>query len=219
MTQTRVKICGITSEKDLFLSVEAGADAVGFVVDAPGSPRTLPIKEADRLIRMTPIFVETVAVTVPKNLNHLERIYDFLKPNILQIHSSCSIYQKIRERIPEARLMGAVPVKSNLTVDEVVDATNMLDAVLLDTYSPSGCGGTGRTHSWELSRRVRDIIYPKPLILAGGLNQENVEEAIRTVKPYAVDVSSGVESQPGKKDRGKVFKFIQNARAVDREWS
>jgi phosphoribosylanthranilate isomerase len=219
MTQTRVKICGIKSQKDLVLSVEAGADAVGFVVDAPGSPRNLSINEAKRLIRMTPIFVKTIAVTIPKDLDHLERIYNFLKPDILQIHSSCRIHERIRERLPQARLIGAVSVKSKLTVDVVVEATNMFDAVLLDSYSPNGYGGTGRTHSWELSRHIRDAIYPKPLVLAGGLNPENVGEAIRTVKPYVVDVSSGVEAQPGKKDRGKIIEFIKNAREVEIEWN
>jgi len=215
MSRARVKICGITSTRDLLTSVKAGADAVGFVVDAHRSPRNLPLDKAKRLMEATPIFVETIAVTIPENLRHLAKIYDELNPDVIQIHGLTRVHHEVRERLPDARLIRALQVKQGLTVDAVSETADVFDAILLDSGTSSGYGGTGKTHNWELSRRVRDAIYPKPLILAGGLKPENVREAICMVKPYAVDVSSGVESSPGKKDSKKVFEFIKNAMEVE----
>ena len=215
MSRVRVKICGITSERDLFTAVEAGADAVGFIVDVPQSPRNLPINKAKALMKATPIFVKTVAVTVPKSLNHLEEIYMKLNPDAVQVHGITNMHEEAHERLPDACLIGAIQVGSDLNVDYILKATSVLDAVLLDTYVPNRYGGTGRIHDWRVSRRVRDAVYPKPLILAGGLRPENVGEAIRAVKPYAVDVSSGVELRPGVKDRDKVFEFVRNAKEVE----
>ena len=215
MSRVRVKICGITSQKDLFMAVEAGADAVGFVVETPQSPRNLSINKAKRLIKSVPIFVEAVIVTVPKNLSHLERIYRKLHPDVIQVHGMFYMGEKIRELLPDTRLIGVIQVKSDLDVNAIIKMVDVFDAVLLDTPAPDGCGGTGKVHDWKLSRRIRDAIYPKPSILAGGLRPENVKKAIRIVKPYAVDVSSGVELSPGVKDRKKVFEFIKNAKGIE----
>jgi phosphoribosylanthranilate isomerase len=215
MSPTRVKICGITSRKDLHTSVKAGADAVGFVVDAPRSPRNLTLKNAKRLVEATPIFIETVAVTVPQDICHLVKIHSELKPDALQIHGLSHNPEEIRERLPDARLIHAVQVQSSLKNDAVVELADVFDAILLDSYVSNGYGGTGKTHSWEISRQIRDAIFPKPLILAGGLKPENVEEAIKTVKPYAVDVSTGVESRPGVKNERKIFEFIKNAGEIE----
>ncbi len=106
-------------------------------------------------------------------------------------------------------------MKSDRVVDEAVKAANAFDAVLVDSFVSGKFGGTGRVHDWELSKRVKRLIHPKPLILAGGLNPENVQDAVRAVQPYAVDVSTGVESQPGIKDSKKVFEFIKNAKEVE----
>lgn len=215
MSRARVKICGITSLKDLLVSVKAGADAVGFVVDVPRSPRNLTLNRVNRLMRATPIFVETVAVTVPEDLSHLEKIQRELHPDIIQVHGLSHMHKEIRGRLSDVRLIGAVQLKSNLNIDEVVEVADTFDAILLDSYVPNGYGGTGKTHNWELSGRVREAIYPRPLILAGGLNPMNIKEALCTVKPYAVDVSSGVESRPGRKDGKKVLEFIKNAKEIE----
>jgi phosphoribosylanthranilate isomerase len=215
MSRIRVKICGITSLEDLHIAVEAGADAVGFIVDVPRSPRNLSMNEAKKFVKATPVFVKTVVVTVPKDLNHVKYIYRELSPNILQVHNIKNLGEEIRGRLPEACLIGAVQVQSDLTIEAAVEAANMFDAVLLDSYVQGKYGGTGRTHDWKLSQRVRERIHPKPMILAGGLNSENVREAIRTVKPYAVDVSSSVESGSRKKDREEVIEFIRKAKEVE----
>nr|MDO8079554.1 phosphoribosylanthranilate isomerase [Candidatus Freyarchaeota archaeon] len=214
MSRVRVKICGITSTKDLLIAVDAGADAVGFVVDVFQSPRNLTINEAKEIIKSTPIFVETVVVTVPKDLNHLEKIQKELNPSSIQLHGLNQKYKEIRKSLPNTHLIGAIQAESHQAIYTAAEAADVLDAVLLDSHVPGKYGGTGKTHDWEISKRVREAIYPKPLILAGGLKPENVEEAIQRVKPYAVDVSSGVESQPGVKNPEKVFEFIKNAKGV-----
>ena len=215
MSRVRVKICGITSPEDLFVAVEAGADAVGFIIDVLSSPRSLSVDEAKKLIKATPIFVETVAVTVFEGSSHIEEISKELNPSIIQVHGLNHLHKEARERLLDTRLIGALQVKSSLEIDGITRATDAFDAVLLDSYVPGKYGGSGATHDWELSKRVKEAIYPKPLILAGGLKPENVKEAICTVKPYAVDVSSGVESRPGVKDRKKVFEFIKNVKEAE----
>jgi phosphoribosylanthranilate isomerase len=216
MSRVRVKICGITSPKDLLTAVEAGADAVGFIVDVPQSPRDLSIDEAGKLIEATPIFVDTVVVTVPTDVSHLEKICEESKADIIQVHGSSHLYREIRERLPDACLICGVQARSKVTTDTIIQAAaNLFNAVLIDSHVPGKYGGTGTTHDWELSRRIRELIHPKPLILAGGLRPENVSEAIRMVKPFAVDVSTGVESRPGVKDRKKVFEFIRNAQEAE----
>jgi phosphoribosylanthranilate isomerase len=212
MSRVRVKICGITSPKDLLTAVEAGADAVGFIVDVPQSLRNLSTGEAGKLIEATPVFVDTVVVTVPENIDHLEKIYEKLKADIIQVHGSGHLHKEIRERLPDARLICGVQARSEATTDTIIQAAaNLFNAVLIDSHVPGRYGGTGTTHDWELSKRIRELIHPKPLILAGGLRPENVSEAIRVVKPFAVDVSTGVESRPGVKNRKKVLEFVRNA--------
>ncbi len=213
--KVKVKICGITSNEDLVTAIEAGADAVGFVVNVSSSPRNLTIEKAERLMRNTPVFVKNVVVTVPKRLGELVEIYERLRPDILQIHGHNLSDSVIREKLANTRLIRAIQVKSVHAVDEAVKTANTFDAVLLDTFVPDKFGGTGEVHDWELSKHIRLKVHPKPLILAGGLNPENVQDAVRVVKPYAVDVSSGVESQPGIKDSKKVFEFIKNAKEVE----
>jgi phosphoribosylanthranilate isomerase len=215
MSRVRVKICGVTSLQDLLIAVDAGAYAVGLVVDVPRSPRNLSLNEAAKLMKSTPIFVETVVVTVPDDIGHLEEICKELNPGTIQVHGLNHLREEVRKKFPDAQLIGAVQAKPGLAVNTAVEAAEVFDAVLLDSYVSGEHGGTGKTHDWNLSKRVRDAVYPKPLILAGGLKPENVKEAICRVKPYAVDVSSGVEASPGVKDREKVFKFITNAKEVE----
>ncbi len=210
--RTRVKVCGIKTQKDLSMVVEAGVDAVGFVVDVPSSPRSLTVKEARRLVRLTPVFVETVAVTVPKDPSHLERIVEEVNPDAVQIHGLSIFEERLESVLSSVKIIAAVPATENAP-EVALRVSNFSDAILVDT--PGGNGGTGRTHDWTISRRVRELIHPKPLILAGGLNPWNVGEAVKTVKPYAVDVSSGVEVKPGVKDRDKVFKFVKSVLEVE----
>jgi len=215
MRKVRVKICGITREEDLAVAVEAGADAVGFIVGVPSSPRNLTLERAERLVKQVPVFVDSVVVTVPDSLNSLVKIYDRLRPTAIQIHGEKPLEASvIREKIRGARLIKTVYIKTGNMPTAVIEDSKFFDAVLLDSFTSGQYGGTGMVHDWELSKQIKQIIEPTPLILAGGLKPENVKEAILTVQPYAVDVASGVESQPAVKDPKKVYEFIKNAKEI-----
>lgn len=215
MRTVKVKICGITSKEDLETVCNLGADAVGFVVEVAGSPRNLSLEKAKTLFRCVPTSVKSVLVVMFQSLEELSRLYEELKPDMIQIHGEFDPETSaLREKLSDAVLIKSVSVKSEESVQEAVKASKFFDAVLADSWLAGRYGGTGLTHNWMLSKRIREAIHPKPLILAGGLNAENVKEAIKAVRPYAVDVSTGVEVKPGVKDPVKVEAFIKNAKQV-----
>jgi phosphoribosylanthranilate isomerase len=215
MRKVRVKICGITREEDLAIAVAAGADAVGFIVDVPSSPRNLTLERTERLLKQVPVFVDSVVVTIPDSVESLVKIYDSLKPTAIQIHGEEPFDATvIREKIRGARLIKTVYAKTGNVTAAVMEDSKAFDAILLDSFASGQYGGTGMIHDWELSRQIKQIIEPTPLILAGGLKPENVKEAILTVQPYAVDVASGVELRPAVKDPKKVFEFTKNAKEI-----
>jgi phosphoribosylanthranilate isomerase len=214
MRRVRVKICGITRKEDLDAAATAGADAVGFVVGVASSPRNIALEEAEKLIRQVPPFVKSVLVTVPRGIDEFET-YEKLNPDAIQIHGeNLHAAASVRLKIPNTLLIGAVNANLANALNVISRASKLFDAVLLDSFVNGRYGGTGIVHDWELSKRAKQAIHPKPLILAGGLNPENVAEAVRAVEPYAVDVSSGVERQPGIKDHKKMIDFIKNAKDV-----
>jgi phosphoribosylanthranilate isomerase len=214
MNAVRVKICGITRKEDLDAAAAAGADAVGFVVGVASSPRNLSLREAERLIRQVPPFVKSVLVTVPRSIDDFE-MYEKLNPDAIQIHGeNLHAAASVRLKFPNIQLIGAVNAQRAKDLNIIARASKLFDAILLDSFADGRYGGTGVVHDWKLSKRFNQVIHPKPLILAGGLNPENVAEAVRTVQPYAVDVSSGVEQQPGIKSHKKIVEFIKNAKDV-----
>jgi phosphoribosylanthranilate isomerase len=208
----RVKICGITRKEDLDAAVEAGADAVGFVVGVASSPRNLSLTEASRLIRQVPPFVASVLITVPRSIGDFA-VYEKLNPDVIQVHGEdLDTAESVRLKLPDTQLIWAVNAQLVSHLDAVAKAAKLFDAVLVDSFADGRYGGTGVVHDWELSRRVKQAVHPQPLILAGGLNPENIAEAVCTVEPYAVDVSSGVERHPGIKSHQKMVEFIKNAK-------
>jgi phosphoribosylanthranilate isomerase len=210
----RVKICGITREEDLDAAVEAGADAVGFVVGVASSPRNLSLKKTESLIEQVPLFVKSVLVTVPRSIEDFTA-YEKLNPDVIQIHGdNLHATEAIKLKFPNIIFIRGVNAQVTNDLEAVAKTAKLFDAVLFDSFVEGRYGGTGVVHNWEISRRVRQVIQPKPLILAGGLNPENVAEAVRTVEPYAVDVSSGVEQKPGVKSNHKIVEFIKNAKDV-----
>jgi phosphoribosylanthranilate isomerase len=210
-----VKICGITREEDLAVAVAAGADAVGFLVGVPSSPRNLTLERAERLLRQVPIFVDSVVVTAPQNIDGLVEICKRLKPTAIQIHGKKNVVaSEIRERIKDTRLIKTIYVKASSLSETVIEDLKTFDAVLLDSFTKGQYGGTGRVHDWTLSRQIKEAVSPLPVILAGGLKPENVKEAILMVQPYAVDVASGVELQPAVKDHEKIRAFVENAKEI-----
>jgi phosphoribosylanthranilate isomerase len=215
LRSVRVKICGITREEDLAVAVAAGADAVGFLVGVPSSPRNLTLERAERLLRQVPIFVDSVVVTAPQNIDGLVEICERLKPTAIQIHGKKNVVaSEIRERIKDTRLIKTIYVKASSLSETVIEDLKTFDAVLLDSFTKGQYGGTGRVHDWTLSRQIKEAVSPLPVILAGGLKPENVKEAILTVQPYAVDVASGVELQPAVKDHEKIRAFVENAKEI-----
>ena len=208
--RVRTKICGITRVEDLEAAVTAGADAIGFIVGVPASTRNLSLEKAARLVKQVPVFTSSVLVMVPGDLDDLTEAYEMISPKILQVHGDgVPSVEEIREAIPEAALIKGIRSEPGEALKAAEEASGF-DAVLLDTFSPGRHGGTGMTHDWRISEKISRNVGPRRLILAGGLNPSNVQEAIRTVRPYAVDVSTGVESRPGVKDHGKIASFIEN---------
>ena len=165
-------------------------------------------------MRQVPVFTSSVLVMVPGALDDLTEAYDTIRPNILQVHGDdVPNVEEIREAIPGAPLIKGIRSESGEEMRAAEEAAGF-DAILLDTFSPRRHGGTGMIHDWRISEKIRKNVGPRRLILAGGLNPSNVQEAIRTVRPYAVDVSTGVESSPGIKDHEKIASFIEIVREV-----
>ena len=214
MRNVRVKVCGLTREEDVAIAVEAGADAVGFILGIPSSPRNLTLEKAERLVSKVPVFVDSVIVTAPKSFEWLIEVVQRVKPSAIQIHGKEQLdFTEIRRKLGNTRLIKTVYVKEALdkeTLEELKD----FDAILLDSFNKGQYGGTGKIHDWGLSAKIREAVKHVPVILAGGLKSENVKEAILKVQPYAVDVASGVEQEPGIKDHEKVRAFVENAKQI-----
>ncbi len=211
----KVKICGVKSDRDLNMAVNAGADAVGFITEVPvDSPRKISISEASRLISKVPVFVTSVLVIMPKNADEAVRLINEAKPTAVQIHNALPLADLRKIRETGVKVIKTILVSDRADIKTLIDQINrfsgIADAVLLDTAVGGKTGGTGVSHNWELSEKLvlgADI----PVILAGGLNPSNVSEAVQCVHPYAVDTASGVETN-GNKDEKKVIDFINNAR-------
>jgi len=199
----------------LAVAVAAGADAVGFIVGVPSSPRNLTLEKAKMLLKQVPVFVDSVVVTAPKSIKQLVEVCERLKPSAIQIHGKEQLNSsEIREKIEDTRLIKTVYVTEAALNETAIEDSKMFDALLLDSFTKGQYGGTGKVHDWTLSRQIKEAVAPVPVILAGGLKPENVKEAILTVQPYAVDVASGVELEPGVKDHEKARAFVENAKKI-----
>jgi phosphoribosylanthranilate isomerase len=202
----RVKICGITSVADGLAAAEAGADMIGLML-FEGSPRHITIAQAAEISRALSPFVLKVGVFVNPTESEVMEAIATCGLNLLQFHGD--------EPSDFCTQFGLMSVKA-LRVQNAESISALenyaTDAFLLDAYSKSGLGGTGEKFNWDLAIEAQR--FNKPIFLAGGLTPENVAEAVRQVRPFAVDVSSGVESAPGKKDAAKVRAFIAAAKSV-----
>lgn len=204
MSAVRSKICGITRMEDALAAVEAGADAIGFVFYAK-SPRAVSVQQARAIIQALPPFVTTVGLFVNASRCELGEILDAVPLDLLQFHGDETAEQCEGWRRPYIK---ALRVKSGDDIAAAVDAYPSASGVLLDTYVEGVPGGTGEAFDWSLIPQA----LSKPLILAGGLTPENVADAVARVKPYAVDVSGGVEASKGIKDHAKIRAFINAVR-------
>ena len=212
----RVKICGLMRPRDVEVAVNEGADAIGFVVATPISRRNLRLEEAKKLIRHVPVFVSSVAVTAASHPKTLQKVVKSLHPDALQVHRcDLRIIDNVRKSNPGLSIILATPIHNSESILDAEMAIEFSDAIMAETPNQFGIGGTGRIHDWKLTRRLRSRIHPHPLILAGGLTPSNVKGAIQIVKPYGVDVSTGVEHKPGVKDHRKMKEFIEMAKEAE----
>jgi phosphoribosylanthranilate isomerase len=198
--RTRVKFCGITRTEDALHAASLGVDAIGLVF-YPKSPRKIDNKQAIEIIRVLPAFVSAVALFVDAEEQDIRSVVDSIVVDCLQFHGNespeaCRKYGK--------RYIKAVRVNSQTSFKRLAEAYHDANALLLDAYDPSAFGGTGKAFDWNLI--PKDLAMP--IILAGGLDSSNAESAITEVRPYALDVSSGVEAQKGIKDKIKMTAFM-----------
>ena len=199
----RVKICGITNLADAQTAVLYGADALGFIFYQK-SPRGVTVQTVKEIIRALPPFVVTVGVFVNEMVKTIRETVDQCRLSLAQLHG---------DETPEfcgelnMRVIKALRVSGPEELKRIQDYE--VSGILLDSYHPDYYGGTGAAIDWQI---LKSFSKEKIIILSGGLTPENVRQAIQTVSPYGVDVSSGVEEKPGKKDPEKVKLFIQNAK-------
>lgn len=200
----KVKICGITCLEDALTAVDAGADALGFVF-FPASPRHVSPEQAAEIIRALPPFVQTVGLFVNEDPPTVNTIADRCGLDIIQLHGeeTPAYCTAIRRRV-----LKAFRVRDRHTLDSLPQYH--VAGYLLDAWSPAAQGGTGQTFNWDIAAEA--VQSGRRIILAGGLTPENIAESICQVRPYGVDVSSGVEYAPGRKDADKIRTFITRAK-------
>ena len=202
--QVKVKVCGMTSLKDALVAVEGGADAVGFIFYKK-SPRSVTMKTVREIVLELPPFVDTVGVFVDETAEQINKIADYCNLDIIQLHGdeSPTFCKKIRRKV-----IKAFRIKDMQSVKKL--SSFQVSGFLLDTFSENLHGGTGKVFDWNLALPAKKF---GPVIMAGGLTPNNVQQAVRQIRPYGVDVCSGVESEPGIKDHKKVRAFLKNAKA------
>jgi phosphoribosylanthranilate isomerase len=198
---TAIKICGITNYQDACLAAASGADAIGFIFHPP-SPRYVAPETVKKIIAELPYAVITVGVFVNLEVAEVKRIMNLCSLDMLQLHGTES--PAFCSRFPRSQVIKSVALRTETDLAPLKEYP--VKAVLVDAFDPQRSGGTGEKADWVLAARVKEH---HPLILAGGLSTANVKEAINAVSPDAVDVNSGVESAPGKKDHKKVKEIIE----------
>ncbi len=201
---TRIKICGVSNGLDAMAAADAGADALGFIA-VPGSPRFLPPEVYSEISAALPLFVKRVVVA-----HRPEDAEDYLAEYVQHYEDTTD---KSRFRRGAQWRIRAFRMRDETSLAEIAAYPGPVGAVHLDTYHKDTLGGSGETFDWSLAVRAKQLA-DRPIILAGGLTPDNVKDALDAVRPYAVDVSSGVEASPGVKDHAKIKAFV---RAV-REW-
>jgi len=201
----RVKICGITHLDDAQMAAELGADAVGFVF-APESPRFITPEAAARIVARLPPFVVTVGVVTAGDKEHLQPILDTCGIHLLQFHGDFpeAILSHFRDKA-----IRVIRVKDRKSLDALPPTPTR--GLLLDSFHAEKLGGSGTVFDWEIAAAIPPL---GRVILSGGLTPENVQRACERIRPYGVDVSSGVERHPGRKDPDKMARFIRAAKGL-----
>ena len=202
---TWIKICGITHKEDALRAASLGVDAVGFIF-AP-SPRRVDPWNVRQIVQHLPPFLLKVGVFVDQDFSEVEKIANDCQLSFLQFHGEESPSYCQRFSLPVIKAFRIKDPESLRDIDLYPNAS-----ILLDTYHPAKAGGTGDTFPWEIARRAKE---KRHFILSGGLTPENVGDAVRSLRPFGVDVGSGVESMPGRKNLSKMVAFVKEVKRAD----
>lgn len=211
---TRVKICCIASLEEAVDAINFGASAIGLVGKMPSGPGVIHDALILSIAKSIPPPIGTFLLTSETSTDKIIEHHNITQTNTIQIVDTLSkgSYLQLKQAIPVVKLVQVIHVIDKNSVDEALEVSNFVDAILLDSGNPNlkikELGGTGRVHNWKISRKIRDNISI-PVFLAGGLNPENVRRAIEEVEPFGVDVCSGVRTE-GNLDKGKLESFMKN---------
>jgi phosphoribosylanthranilate isomerase len=220
VVSTSIKICCIASVDEARRAVDAGAAALGLVSAMPSGPGVIDDTTIAVIARALPPSVRSVLLTARTDADAIAEQHAAAGTTTLQLvdHVPAAELKRLRRRCPGVELMQVVHVTGPDSVDEAAAAAPWVDALLLDSGDPrlpvKRLGGTGRTHDWDLSRRIREIVAPRPLWLAGGLHAANAAQALEAVRPFGVDVCSGVRVD-GRLDDARLAAFVAAVRGAD----
>lgn len=213
MNQPKVKICCISSPEEAKIAIKHGASALGLVGNMPSGPGIIEDSLIHQITKSVPPPIATFLLTSETEATAIVKHYQKVHTTTIQIVDALTDrqYAVIRNEIPHVKLVQVIHVIDENAVQEAIEISEFVDAILLDSGNPNlatkELGGTGRTHNWDLSRKIRESISI-PLFLAGGLNKENVRQAIDAVQPFGIDLCSGVRTN-GKLDERKLDEFFQ----------
>lgn len=200
----RVKICCISSIEEARIAIEAGASAIGLVGPMPSGPGVISDELIFQIAKMVPPPIGTFLLTSETSVNDIIKHHERTQTNTIQLVDTLAngTYHELRNSIPGIKLVQVIHVLDERSVDEAIEISKQVDAILLDSGNPNllvkELGGTGRTHNWKLSRKICESIKT-PVFLAGGLRIENIRQAIETVQPFGIDLCTGVRTN-GKLD-------------------
>lgn len=211
----KVKICGLTNKEDAVWALNYGADYLGFNFWKE-SPRHISVKTAETVITQLPLFAWSVGVFVNADQDEIVDAVSKLKLKAVQLHGDetpamvAGLRLSLQGIGKNVAIIKAIRMQSEDTIAAMKDFLPHVDYFLLDAYQPGQMGGTGATFNWELAVKAKEL--GKPIFLAGGLNPDNIADAVKKTSPFAVDVASGVEKSPKKKDMQKIQDFISRAK-------
>jgi phosphoribosylanthranilate isomerase len=213
MSNPRVKICCISTVNEALLAIKHGASALGLVGQMPSGPGVIDDQMIFEIARLVPPPISTFLLTSETKAEHIIAHYKKVNTSTIQIVDELTDreYEKIRAALPHVKLVQVIHVVDTKSVAEAIELSAFVDAILLDSGNPNlsikELGGTGRTHNWELSKQIRERISI-PLFLAGGLNKDNVKQALDFVQPFGLDLCSGVRTN-GHLDENKLEEFFR----------
>lgn len=211
--RTRIKMCGTTTIEDAMVAVQLGIDALGFIF-VKNTPRFISPEDANKIVKQLPPFLFRVGVFVNEDRQEVEEIVRCLGLNGIQLHGKekPSYCEKLALSMPSCSLIKAFRVGEKSSPTDFVPYNDVVNGFLLDTYVQGKDGGTGLSFDWSVLPKLK---LKLPAIVAGGLSSENIQEALTIARPFAVDVNSGIELSPGKKDHNKLKCFVEKVAQSD----